>query len=66
MEEFKRDCDTFSKVGEDISIIIFGKEGHETQEWNERRFNPGKWFHKNYSDKNFPMEICQFGEKWFS
>ena len=43
VDEFKKDCDAFSKVGEQISQVL---EGSSAIEWIERRNNFETWITK--------------------
>ena len=53
LEEFKTICDNFSQIGEDLALIVWGKDNNQYLEWRQKRHNFEEWIkealHLNFS-----------------
>ena len=48
--DFRLNCDNFSRVGEQISSDLYGREDANTDEWKKRRCDLKNWMKEKYSN----------------
>ena len=60
--EFKLNCDNFSRVGEQISSDLYGREDKSTNEWKKRKCDLKNWIREKNS-KNYLIAKQQFSKE---
>ena len=53
-QEFKSDCDSFSRIGEKISKQLLGQEHHVTNGWKKKRYDFEAWIRESRLFRNSP------------
>ena len=60
--DFRLNCDNFSRVGEQISSDLYGREDANTDEWKKRRYDLKNWMKEKYSN-NYLMAKQLFSKE---
>ena len=60
--DFRLNCDNFSRVGEQISADLYGREDANTDEWKKRRCDLKNWIKEKYSN-NYLIAKQQFSKE---
>ena len=53
-EEFEKECELFSNLGEKMSKVVFGNT-YVGKEWNERKHNFENYIKEDMIDKHFQL-----------